>query len=455
MKKLELLILLLFAFSCSKSEIVEKTFHSPQSFQPNYSVTTDELNSFLLKTKASSDYQIELKTIDDSPCYYIVKYDGGWQIISADKRTQKILASGEGDFEQNLSSNPAAQAYFDQLATSIINIDETEGDFSDNLESWKQYCNKADVAQTVQTKSTQAPPAQMYWVKEYITTYEDSREEDLDIPHLMRTKWGQEYPWNIDYPCDPETDVECLTGCTAVAMAQVVYYHREHCQRPSGLWHNLTYDSYVNSVGNLVNFSRSNYVANSSRWAQMPLTSSDPHPEYAGMLMLDLGERIGMHYSSNESGGWPTQSAFAAYGLSYTSTNSFPKVSVVGNVLNAMPVIIVLWSPTGSGHTFIIDGYYREARYMANEYRWRLSYEPSYNDYDETYTQQDLIEMELDNMPYDGMREIVYFTEMDEYLRINWGWDGSFDNGLYSIIPDWTPGSRHYNQSPTTYYGIH
>ena len=45
---------------------------------------------------------------------------------------------------------------------------------------------------------------------------------------LMTTKWGQREPYNDNCPMYKSTDKRCVTGCIATAMAQVMYYHRNH-----------------------------------------------------------------------------------------------------------------------------------------------------------------------------------------------------------------------------------
>lgn len=56
------------------------------------------------------------------------------------------------------------------------------------------------------------------------------------IAPMLKTKWGQGYPFNIYCPADERSGQggkTCLTGCTSTAIAQVMYYHR-HPQRPEG-----------------------------------------------------------------------------------------------------------------------------------------------------------------------------------------------------------------------------
>lgn len=51
------------------------------------------------------------------------------------------------------------------------------------------------------------------------------------VETLLTTKWGQRDPYNANCPMYGSTDQRCVTGCVATAMAQVMYYHRNHSTR--------------------------------------------------------------------------------------------------------------------------------------------------------------------------------------------------------------------------------
>lgn len=48
------------------------------------------------------------------------------------------------------------------------------------------------------------------------------------VDPLLTTEWGQEEPYNDNCPISLSTGERCVTGCIATAMAQVMYYHRNH-----------------------------------------------------------------------------------------------------------------------------------------------------------------------------------------------------------------------------------
>ena len=80
------------------------------------------------------------------------------------------------------------------------------------------------------------PPAMAEWLEEYAREITYAQENDLQpvgeqapaaartaIPKLIQSKWNQRYPYNCNCP---QMDGEnCLTGCVATALAQVMRYY--------------------------------------------------------------------------------------------------------------------------------------------------------------------------------------------------------------------------------------
>ena len=51
------------------------------------------------------------------------------------------------------------------------------------------------------------------------------------VEAMLTTKWDQYAPYNDNCPIYEPTGERCVTGCVATAMAQVMYYHRNHSTR--------------------------------------------------------------------------------------------------------------------------------------------------------------------------------------------------------------------------------
>lgn len=73
-------------------------------------------------------------------------------------------------------------------------------------------------------------PAQLKSILETKTRYADVYPDEFvprnlsPIEPLIRTKWGQHYPYNDK--CPTINGERCMTGCAATAIAQLLYYYR-------------------------------------------------------------------------------------------------------------------------------------------------------------------------------------------------------------------------------------
>lgn len=162
------------------------------------------------------------------------------------------------------------------------------------------------------------------------------------------------------------------------------------------------------------------------------------YPEYVGDLMLDLGNRVNTYYSSNESGVMPNSissipSALGAYGLhcdDSTYTSIYPALS---NLENSLPMMIRVNNDLSEmTHIWIIDGLREETMYIANQYH--LEYTDDYEDAIAYYSDRDIEEI-FGEYYYDGMEwEEISTDGVFKYFFMNWGYNGKYDNGKYSIV---------------------
>ena len=75
------------------------------------------------------------------------------------------------------------------------------------------------------------------WLEGYVKQIVQIRKDGNEIIHsvssvhpaihpLLTTMWGQDYPYNSTCPVFFDSEDNCVTGCVATAMAQVMFYHR-------------------------------------------------------------------------------------------------------------------------------------------------------------------------------------------------------------------------------------
>ena len=162
-----------------------------------------------------------------------------------------------------------------------------------------------------------------------------------DISPLIKTKWDQDAPYNLQTPKGSSVE-HCPTGCLATALAQIMYYH----QYPDGFeWSKMKTSYKSTDTGDEVNA--------------------------VAKLMADVGEKLFMDYGDFESSARFIDACEALrYDYGYSETTEFVERScytaqswdelLYGELAANRPIFMGAqsMSSTGQGgHAFVIDGY--------------------------------------------------------------------------------------------------
>ena len=276
---------------------------------------------------------------------------------------------------------------------------------------------------------------------------------------LTSTMWGQGSPWNANMPIIGND--HCITGCVAVAIAQILYYFHVKDGYPNDLWHNISISSF--NPDNTVTLSKTNHVTNSSRWINMPLVPLGSNTSYVSDLMLDIGERVNMHYGTSNSSVYlnPNYSIpnLSQCGIS-SSFGSYNFSTVENNLNNDKPVIVTASDNQYifDGHTWVIDGCedYVLRTVETITYRY-VAVEDilNYNNVVASYSNDDMLYMYPN--AYDGMQEVNINYRDIKQLRMNWGYNGIGNTGYYEVLDssDWiNPYNNNFKYSKVIHYNI-
>lgn len=230
-------------------------------------------------------------------------------------------------------------------------------------------------------------------------------ENKEPIEPLLKTRWGQDKPYNNLCPTERENaNVIYPTGCVATAMAQVMYYH-QYPEKGTG---NITY-SFQDRILS-ADFNNTYY-----QWRLMTPTYkkgqySDESALAVATLMYQCGVSIKMQYNVGGSGAFSYNAATALrknfgyhenlqihYRDYYTAKEWINKVY---NELKAgRPIIYTGVDESNGGHCFVVDGY-----------------------------------------------------DQNNFVHVNWGWDGMND-GYYDIAL-LNPSGNKFSQGQTMLTGV-
>ncbi len=76
-----------------------------------YSLSPEDIEAYIhFKTLENEKDTLVVKSIipfpsDDNPSCYVINYEDNWEMISSDKRTAAVIASGEGEFDPDFETN--------------------------------------------------------------------------------------------------------------------------------------------------------------------------------------------------------------------------------------------------------------------------------------------------------------------------------------------------------------
>lgn len=415
----------------------------------SYSLTEADINNyFLFKQLEGKSKGKELKLLDiipiyweDMACLYVLQYEEGFDVISADKRSPIPLAEVAcGTFEECNDPNGfgghlnlmAEEVWFSLNGYFKDPSPQTEEYINSSLDFWRMInADNLFIAENADTIDANLgfrfdpniPPGN--WVLVSVTTTEEVYDS---IPHLTTTAWFQGGVYN--YYCPEDSDMsgyilKCPAGCVAIAGAQMLYYLHSKDGIPStspacGSCTGYVFDnSYVQTF----------WDYSSSTWAMMHSRSNSDF--YAALLVGDVGKRANMSYAWNQSGTTLVSlkdNVFQSYGWNSVYSNSYSSNYIVSNLLNGYPVVCAgsINANGTNGHAFLVDRYKRYRIKTTSIYEWEYV-DPDYPGL----------------LPYvSPQTTITYGSPYISYYGMNWGEFNTTPNGSWcSLSGIWQEGN--------------
>ena len=442
---------------------------SPEYLYADHFVSKDKVGDILRKSFLGRD-PIQVTSIykDDDVVMYLALFEEGWALVAADDRAENhILAyDEEGSFNPDEIANPEFRFWFETTKSQMAVLRHTE-----------------DIKRIGKFKTlTKSGEEDYYWIRWHIR--DDTTRVQDHVAHLLNTKWGQDEPWNIRCPfIDGNSGDRRLTGCVAVATAQILYYLKMSKGFPIGLYHQLT-ASFLDGYENVYSYyweylysipykyissiSRSDYNNPSTRWAAMAKEADEEITTYVGDLMIDVGEYVNMRYcyrSANpyifvsETDSLNVGDAYPYYGIDYDKT-AYNYQTVKSSIDNGYPVMVYAYgSQSGNnysgGHAWVIDGYHHYTTSIDRVYMWyRASADSlSYYEYDHCLTEAEMQSF-FPNVN-EGDIEHEYSNGISKYLLMNWGWDGEDNNvKCWFTGSEWPTTNNDYPYNPVILFNF-
>lgn len=429
----------------------------------NYSVSIKDAYKYASSYRLYTGFEIEPIVYKEDTLMYVCNHSDGWMIISGDKRLQPVIATGNAKRFDVDNLPDGIRVWLDSYAEDIYNCKNNKEPIeNENTLFWEMFLSSKDLLY-YQTKSG---PEMKWYAIDYGPYVSSTSTTDI-VPHLVSVKWGQESPWNSKCPIDASNGNRCVLGCAAVAVSQLLHYTNTYLGRPTRLYHtiNCSIDTIYNATTN-IGFSRSNLHSISSRWDDMALNKygSSSGIEYAEDLMLDVGNRFAMKYSS--SGSSTSIPAHLSdlrdyYDLNCSSGN-YSSSTVMTSLNNSMPVLITAFSERGGflnlgyrrGHGWLIDGIRRVTKncYFIRQFE----YSELWPHYTEVYDSFDEITSVYGITDPNQSVIVREYTSSNDYLLMNWGYNGEWDDDLFSPYENanWPANNGNHQYQRKIFYGF-
>ena len=210
------------------------------------------------------------------------------------------------------------------------------------------------------------------------------------IGPLLETQWSQNYPYNNFCPIDLDSGKRSVAGCPAVAMAQILNYHRT----TNNVEFNDEDDYIHNYAGNIYkidddsdeydfpSFSDLNTYLDALEYNfenDIALTDDDK-----AALNFACGVAATQVYNPSGSGTFGVNQAYQAYqrfhfdNVELLQTGSDIYDRLQSNIIDGLPAhIAVVNDAWTSGHNMVVDGYDTEGYYHIN-FGWGGTYDGWY-----------------------------------------------------------------------------
>ena len=434
------------------------TRSNTKSEADKYEITAEMAQEYVRVIKGNSKIvSTEAYDYKGVTCFYIINFEKGWMAVSADSRAKSILGDSNVDnLDLELLENEGLKAWLETTAIFIYHIKtygRPEKEINPKTVAFWNGIKKGLSGSSSKSLEPGGDPAWVKLVYVNITNVVDS------VPHLLETKWGQGYPWNISLPFNPDIlslgqEVRFFTGCVPTAVSQVLYYFHYHTTYPSDLWHQITPTISQNLGDGFYGLSltKSNYNQNSTHWNSMPLTQNDTGDfSYVSDLMMDVGVRMNAKYGpSSTSASLLTLSDISPCGFTSGNSYYYSYSTVKSNILNSKPVFVVAGN-NYTNHAWVIDGLY-DRTYSIDTTTIYYAYQPGVlYPTGAIYLTDAEARAECPNI-YDGWSGHSQYNESTQYLLMNFGNYGQNDDGHYSI--DATNGNWEYNVLPCIIYNL-
>lgn len=416
-------------------------------------------------SRAIDDVSFKPYVEDGDTLMYIVQYPEGWELYSAKRSSNMLLFTSESG-QLSLSDPNLPPALRILINNSAAEIKENAIAYSDSIHpSWGAA---ALSTQDIEAGKTSIDSSKFTKIGKISRGEDDDLDdgyEDNEIQEggwvligeeivssstytsdkLIKTKWGQSYPWNIYTPLLSNSNgnlTHSLAGCVAVSLSQYMYY--THFK--DGIPESTISSANLDSNNTYIFSGESNTI-----WDDMATHWYNEGTNNSALLIGYIGKCLNTIYGLNSSGATivnlldQLNDHYSISDVNFTE-KTINLSDISQSIRSSYPLIAsALTKGAKTGHVFIIDKYSYSSTQTKYIYGWEGPYyaNGSWHDTNDRDDDGNIIGW-----------AITKETTRSSYgysISMNWGWDGAYDDTVYNNISSWTAGNNTYNSNICIY----
>jgi len=369
----------------------------------------------------------------------------GYIAISSNKNIKPVIAySFSSDAPLTASNNPFYSLLTTDMNLQLDNINQLPQSLRQQ-HTYEWTLGQQKDYQISQTNFDQWPP-----------------EGSTESGGWIETTWHQSSPYNDLCPIDSETDQRGVAGCPAIAMGQILNFHKTindvQFNDSDDYFHNYLDRFWIDNDYETYDFPSfpqlNQYLSIVTQHfnQQIALDNQD-----VAALCFACGVAAEQVYSPQASGTFGVDQAFDAYQRFHFNTATLFMgasdelyIKIIDNIKHALPVHFAVVTPSwNAGHNLIIDGYNTDDYYHLN-FGWGGSYDgwyhiPSELPYDLTVVEGVIVDINnvttAEDLNCNGMISLQDVTPQETIYSMviveNIGITGSTLDWSVESLPSW------------------
>lgn len=377
---------------------------------------------------------------DEATLAYLFNYNDGWEIIAADKRAQRVLATDDKGNLDLKEVPEAVMAWIENMEMQVLYLrscadrpewatDEAWGKMLESIDFWRAI-NADEEFIMEHIGDTRGPsnippnspdpipfdPMIGHWVLTDILCDTTT----VTSAHLITTQWHQYADYNRYCPSKTIGTGNAPAGCTPVTVAQLEYFLHNKIGKPIL----CPSEIYCSANTSNVQFGVNMYISNTSStlWNSM---GSDV--DAAAKLIAGCGIKQTVLYDDAITFCYDEtlRTNLTEDGIMYNSS-VYSDNTIKQSLLNGMPVLTEAFGREGGaliGDVFLIDSYKGIADKYTYCYEWVVDVSGNGTTMHPLYKEE---------------YEIDYETTEITQFGMNWGWrDPTYNDMWFASAPTW------------------